>query len=125
MSLALMSDGQSQAHRMPGGSGSDIRKPDIWHYTCAGLSNVGAMEISNAIFAFARPPPPLADCTPPPLPQQRFVLHVRARNLLFLYPSLSLSLALSLSISAGLSNVGAMEISNGIFAARKRHPLVK
>lgn len=26
---------------------------------------------------------------------------------------------------AGLSNVGALEVSNGIFAARKRHPLIK
>ena len=24
---------------------------------------------------FDHPPPPLADCTPPPLPQQLFVLH--------------------------------------------------
>ena len=29
-----------------------------------------------------------------------------------------------LDFFAALSNVGSLEISNGIFAARKRHPLV-
>ena len=43
------------------------------------------------------PPPPQADCTPPPLPQPLFVLHIKARNLLSMFPSLTLSRALSLS----------------------------
>ena len=45
------------------------------------------------------PPPPLADCASlPPRMQPLFVIHVRARDLLSLYPSLSFSLSVPLSL---------------------------